>query len=36
MAGLAARLRAHQDTLLTVCFGGVGAWLLTEGILELA
>jgi Sap, sulfolipid-1-addressing protein len=36
MATLAARVRAHQDTLLTVCFGGVGAWLLAEGITAVA
>ena len=32
MAELAARARAHQDTLLSLCFGGVGAWLVAEGI----
>jgi hypothetical protein len=35
MAALAARARAHEDTLLTVAFGGVGAWLLAEGVLAI-
>jgi hypothetical protein len=33
MAALAALVRAHEDTLLTLCFGGVGIWLVTEGIM---
>jgi hypothetical protein len=32
MAGIAGWIRAHEDALLTVCFGGVGGWLIVEGI----
>jgi Sap-like sulfolipid-1-addressing protein len=32
LATLAARVRAHEDTVLAVVFAGVGAWLLAEGI----
>ncbi|GAB3308256.1 hypothetical protein GCM10027451_17080 [Geodermatophilus aquaeductus] len=26
--------RAHQDTILTVCFAGVGVWLIAKGLAE--
>jgi hypothetical protein len=32
LAGAVAWGRAHQDTILTVCFAGVGVWLIAKGV----
>jgi hypothetical protein len=34
LARVVARGRAHQDTILTVCFVGVGVWLIAKGVAE--
>jgi Sap, sulfolipid-1-addressing protein len=35
LAGAVAWGRAHQDPILTVCFAGVGIWLIVKGVVGL-
>ena len=35
LAGAVAWARAREDAILTVCFGGVGVWLIVKGVADL-
>jgi hypothetical protein len=35
LVGAVAWGRAHEDLILSICFAGVGVWLIVKGVAEL-